>query len=365
MMRAWLSICSLAVAVMIVGCEKKGGGGGGGGGGEKPKVAVSIFPLWDVTRRIAGDRLDVVLVLPAGKSEHAYDPTPKEVMRLSGTKLGIAVGLQMDTWVEKIMDSAGKPRVVRLGEKVQTIPIDVEPIGEHEAHEEHEEHEEHGHDDHGHGKKDDHDDHGHDDHDDHDDDHGSGSGSGSGSSSGSGAGDGHHHAEVGAPDPHFWMDPDRMVGVVDVIVGELSAIDPEGAKVFAANGDAVKTALETIDAAIAARAKAWTKRTIVTFHGSMAYYAKRYDIRIAAVVEPVAGKEPTAAYIGDVIAAIKRGKAAALFSEPQLDKAPAETIAREAGIALGELDPVGGVAGRDSYELLLTWNTDQLEKVLK
>jgi hypothetical protein len=37
----------------------------------RPKVAVSIFPLYDVTRRIAGDRLDVVLVLPPGRSEHS------------------------------------------------------------------------------------------------------------------------------------------------------------------------------------------------------------------------------------------------------------------------------------------------------
>jgi ABC-type Zn2+ transport system substrate-binding protein/surface adhesin len=66
-----------------------------------------------------------------------------------------------------------------------------------------------------------------------------------------------------------------------------------------------------------------------------------------------------------VIGAIKRNKAAALFTEPQLDKGPGQTIAREAGIQLGELDPVGGVPGRDSYETLLTWNTDQLEKVLK
>ncbi|MBK7400596.1 MAG: hypothetical protein IPJ34_31190 [Myxococcales bacterium] len=39
-------------------------------------MAVSIFPLWDLARRIGGDALDVALVLPAGRTEHAYDPTP-------------------------------------------------------------------------------------------------------------------------------------------------------------------------------------------------------------------------------------------------------------------------------------------------
>lgn len=326
--------------VVALGCGNKRGAGGG-----KAKVAVSIFPLYDLTRRIAGDRLDVMLVLPPGKSEHGYDPTPKEIARLDGAKLGIAVGLDMDTWVENIIRSAGDTKVIRLGDKVKTLPIDVEPIGEEEAHEhegdKHDEHDEHG----------------------EHDEPAAGSAKPTGDEH---AGEEHHeHAEVGSPDPHFWLDPERMLGVVDVITAELTAIDPAGKDTFASNAETVKAAIRDVDSKISARSKTWTKRTIVTFHGSMLYFAKRYNIRIAAVVEPIAGKEPTASYILEVLNAIKHGKAAALFTEPQLDRAPGEIIAKEAGIPLGELDPVGGVAGRDTYETLLLWNADQLEKVLK
>ena len=331
-----LSVLVIASALALFGgCGKKAAGSG------KLKVAVSIFPIWDITRRIAGDRLEVLLVLPAGKSEHGYDPTPKEIARLDGAKLALAVGLDLDTWVENIMRTAGGgAKVVRVGDKVKTIPIDVEPIedGEHHAEGEH--------------------------HDDHDDDHKAGSGSAAKHDAKDEHHDEHEH-KLGAPDPHVWMDPERMVTIVDVIAAELIAIDPAGKDMFTKNADALKASLKTTDAAIAARAKTWSKHTIVTFHGSMSYFAKRYGIVIAAVVEPIAGKEPTATYLAEVIEAIKRNKAAALFTEPQLDKGPGQTIAREAGIQLGELDPVGGVPGRDSYEALLTWNTDQLEKVLK
>ena len=120
------------IAIALAACGKKAGSG-------KPRIAVSIFPLYDVTKRIAGDRFDVVLVLPPGKSEHGYDPTPKEIARLEGAKLGIAVGLDMDTWVENIMKNAGGvPKMLRVGDKVPTIPIDVEPI-EPEEHSEHHE----------------------------------------------------------------------------------------------------------------------------------------------------------------------------------------------------------------------------------
>src|SRR5206468_1008939 len=38
-----------------------------------PRVAASIFPLYDIARRVAGDRLKVDLVLPPGHTTHYYD----------------------------------------------------------------------------------------------------------------------------------------------------------------------------------------------------------------------------------------------------------------------------------------------------
>jgi zinc transport system substrate-binding protein len=328
----------IAIALSsLASCGKKAGSG-------KPKVAVSIFPLYDVTKRIAGDRFDVILVLPPGKSEHGYDPTPKEIARLDGAKLGIAVGLDMDTWVENIMKNAGGvPKMLRVGEKVPTMPINVEPI-------EPEEHAEHHGEEHG---------------DDHHDEGSAGSPHHEGS-----AGEAHedhdeHEHKLGAPDPHVWMDPQRMHKIVTAIEVELTAIDPDGKATFERNAAVLHPELDKLDLELLMRSEAWTKRTIVTFHGSMSYFAKRYGLVIAAVVEPLAGKEPTATYLAEVLNAIKANRAAALFTEPQLDKGPGQTIANEAKIPLGELDPVGGVAGRDGYEALLLWNADQLDKVLK
>ena len=289
-------------------------GKGANQGAGKPKIAVSIFPLYDLVRRIAGDRFDVMLVLPPGRSEHGYDPTPQEIARLEGAKVAFAIGLDMDTWVEAIVKGAGNAPIVHVGDWVKAMPIAVEPLGEAEAHA---------------GEAPDSDD------------------------------------KPGAPDPHVWMDPNRMASIAPKIEAELAKIDPDGKDEFLRNRTKLTTELDRLDTALQKRSAAWSKHTIVTFHGSMSYYAKRYGVVIAAVVEPLAGKEPTASYIATVVQAIERNHAAALFSEPQFDKAPAEVIAKEAGVPLGELDPVGGVPGRDSYEALLTWDTDQLEKVLK
>ena len=367
--RVWCVLwAALTVAVLASFVACKGNGGGGkGSAGDKPRVAVSIFPLFDVARRVAGDRLDVVLVLPAGRSEHSYDPTPGEMAKIAKARLGVSVGLEMDGWLEKIVKGAAGTEVpiVQLGPKASPRKMTAQEVGVEAAEEAAEEagekkepeakKEEHDHD---HGKtrkgpsreidtEDDKPkeeekkaDHGH------------------------GHGHGHAHAH-GAEDPHFWLDPVRMATSVDALVEAFSKLDPAGAEGFKARGEEVKKSLNALHASIDTRSKGWTKKTIVTFHGSMGYFADRYGLKIAAVIEPFPGKEPTPRYIKDVLGAIQRSQASALFSEPQLDKKPAQVIADQAKLPLFELDPVGGSAGVESYEKLLTHNADVLDKALK
>lgn len=274
-------------------------------------MVASIFPIWDVARRIAGDRVEVILALPPGRSAHGYDPSPRELARLAHSQLSLAVGLGLDPWIEQVLRAAGSgAKVVRVGEQVTTIPDAVPSIEDRE--------------------------------------HAPGG-----------------SRVAGSADPHVWMDPARMQTIVDVIASELSELDPDGQAAYARNARALRASLAALDARIAARARTWSRKTIVTLHGSMSYFAARYDLEVVAVVEPVAGMEPTAAHVAAVLDAIHRRHAAALFTEPQLASGPGHMIARDAGIPLGELDPVGGVGGRDSYEALLRWNADQLERLLR
>jgi ABC-type Zn uptake system ZnuABC Zn-binding protein ZnuA len=283
----------------------------------KPRVAVSIFPLYDLARRVAGDRLDVVLVLPPGRSEHSYDPTPKEMARVADAKLGISVGLQMDEWLEKIVKGAAgsSVKLVQLGPQVNPRKMTHDEVGDEAADEARPAGEEE-----------------------------------------------HHHGPL---DPHFWLDPVRTMQAVDLIVTAFTQLDPEGAAGYRQRGDAVKASIQSLHQSIEARVKTWTHKTLVTFHGSMGYYAERYGLTIAAVIEPFPGREPTAKYITEVLAAVKKTNTVALFSEPQLEKRPAQVIADQAHVKLFELDPVGGTTGVDSYEKLLQHNTDVLEQALR
>ncbi len=283
----------------------------------RTKVVVSIFPIYDLTRTVAGPDADVVLLLPPGKSEHHFDPTPKQVEDVASAKLGIMVGLGLDPWMEKILkDAAPKARALKVGERVPTLTVKDDMLGDEEAHA---------------GAKDD---------------------------------DDHDH-EKGATDPHCWLDPKRAQKMVDAIKEELAATDPPHAAGYRARAAELTTKLGELDAEIEKRAAAWSRRDFVTFHGSFGYFADRYHLQIVAVIEPFPGSTPTGKYIEAVRAVVEKKKVPGLFSEPQLDPRPAKILADELKVPLGVLDPVGGSPATDSYAKLLRFDADALEKVLK
>lgn len=337
---------------------------------DKPVVAASIFPLADIARRIAGDRVEVVCVLPPGRSEHDYEPSPREMARLGRTRLGLTVGLEMDAWAERVLRSAAGTDlpILQLAPRLDPLRTELSlQLEDHEAlaHEgDHGRPPRGGQDDHDHDRSHDHDhehghdgrraaehgqeDHGHADHD--DADH---------------PGEAHAGHRHGPLDPHFWLDPQRTRRAIDLIVDGLARLDPDGASHFWRRGAALSESLFELDERLAARMAALPRRDIVTFHASFGYFAARYGLRIVAVVEPLPGREPTARYLAEVLEVLRARRPAALFTEPQLDPRPARVLSQQSGIPVYELDPIGGGAGRESYEALLAWNAAVFERALR
>lgn len=301
---------------------------------ERTHVAVSIFPVYDLVRQVAGPDADVTLLLQPGRSEHSFDPTPKDIERVAQAKLGVMVGLGLDPWMEKLMkDAAPKARVLKVGDRVPTLTIKEDPIGEVEDHD----------DDHDHDKGEHKDDKAHDDH---DHDHG-------------------HEHEKGALDPHVWLDPQRAQLIVRAVAEELSRADSAHAIDYRKRAVEVDAKLAALDKETEDRLKALKTRKFVTFHGSFQYFAERYKLTILAVIEPFPGSQPTGEYVTKVLKVIKDKNVPALFSEPQLDPRPAKVLSDEAKIPLGVLDPVGGGPETDTYDKLIRFDVAQLEKHLK
>lgn len=67
-----------------------------------PSVAVTIFPIYDIARVIAGDVVDVTLLMPPGADPHSFEPTPDKVAVLADADAIYAVGHDIDNWLDMI-----------------------------------------------------------------------------------------------------------------------------------------------------------------------------------------------------------------------------------------------------------------------
>jgi zinc transport system substrate-binding protein len=333
----WALAAVLSLGLAACGSCKGSGGGDTGG---RLAVVASIFPVYDLVRTVAGPDADVMLMLQPGRNEHHFDPTPKEVEQVARARLGVMVGLGLDPWMEKLMkDAAPKARVLKVGDKVPTLKIQLEAVGDD------------------------------DDDDDHDKDHhhdkGKAKGKGDDKKAKDHDHDHDHDHEKGAVDPHVWLDPQRAKTMVLAIADELAAADAPHTAGYRERAAALAKSLTALDDDVAARMKALPKKQLITFHGSFGYFADRYGLQIVAVIEPAPGSTPTGDYITKVLKVVNDKKVPALFSEPQLDPRPAKVIADQAKLPLGVLDPVGGGPQTDGYEKMIRYDAAELEKYMK
>ena len=70
---------------------------------KKLNIVTTIFPEYDWTRVILGDRADDVnltMLLDNGTDLHSFQPAVKDIMKVSGCDLLIYVGGESDAWVE-------------------------------------------------------------------------------------------------------------------------------------------------------------------------------------------------------------------------------------------------------------------------
>lgn len=293
------------------------------------RVSATIFPLYDIVREVAGDDVGVDLILPPGASPHTFDPSPSAVREASDSAIIFAIGHTLDDWALDLRDQAGDGEVVIVDNGIQLKPFSVFEIDEHA-----DEHEDHDHDEH-----DDHYDHDEHDEDEHHEEH-----------------EGHSH---GAIDPHYWLSPTNAAIIANTVAMELAELDPT-------NKDDYMARASDFEAKVFAERDAWQERLanevrpVVTLHDAFAYYAEDMGFNIVASIEPFPGKEPTPRYLQELSEIIRRENVATIYLEPQLGTDSIVSLSRDLGVGLGQLDPLGGVDGRESYIDLLDFNGQQI-----
>ena len=250
----------LGASLLLSGCGPAGGSQGAFDASSeengKLKVAVTLFPYYDFVRQIAGDQVDLQMVIPAGMDSHSFEPTPADIRTIQHADVLISNGGTMEHWLEDTLGAldTSNMTIVTMMDYVDTVEEEIvegmEDAGHdhdhahshaaaddhdhsHETPEEHAAHAQEADDhDHSHETPEEHaahaqetDDHDHSDYVDHD-----------------------GHEEAIEYDEHIWTSPVNAMKLVDVIGETLAEADPAHAEVFRQGAADYKKELEEIDA---------------------------------------------------------------------------------------------------------------------
>lgn len=78
---------------------------------DKPQIYTSFYALYDFTKEIAGDNVDVYNLVPVGTEPHDWEPTVQDMVKINDGDVVFYNGLGMEGWVEKVQASIGNSGV--------------------------------------------------------------------------------------------------------------------------------------------------------------------------------------------------------------------------------------------------------------
>jgi ABC-type Zn uptake system ZnuABC Zn-binding protein ZnuA len=160
----------------------------------------------------------------------------------------------------------------------------------------------------------------------------------------------------GRVDPHYWLSAQNANAMARTVAAELARRAPSRRAEVERSLATYLARLDAADAEVRGMLADLPTRRIATFHDAFGYFATAYGLEVAAVFEPYAGLEPSAQFVVEFQRRIRASGVRVVFTEPQLSVDALRPIARDLGVTLAILDPLGGVPGREQYVDLLRFN---------
>lgn len=169
--------------------------------------------------------------------------------------------------------------------------------------------------------------------------------------------------------PHVWMSVTYSIAQVKAITAALCEADPAHKDAYRKNALDYCMKLEKLKKEMHEELDDLPHRDIVTFHEAFPYLAKEFKLNIVSVIEREPGTEPTPQELETTIAKVNTLPVKVLFTEPQYSPAAAETIAKETGAKIYQLDPVvtgeANLEAMDAYISAMKKNMNILKEALQ
>ena len=276
----------------------------------KPIVAVSTFSLYDITKHIAQETVEIVNILPFGVDAHSFEPTPKLMVALQKSKLVVYSGAGLEPWTEGFEFSS---KVIDMSKHVKLRELQSDEFDHHEHH------------------------------------------------------DGQcAHSKI---DPHYWLDIQNMIVATNVITQELIEIAPQNKNLYIGNAQKYMNSLRNLDEDYQDGLSSCRVSTIITNHNAFAYLSKKYNFNVEALSGFSPDSEASAKDITRLMKHIQEERVTTIFFESFVSDKLIKSIAKDTNVQVDVLQPLGNITADEAnanktYEDIMRENLTKLNKAL-
>jgi zinc transport system substrate-binding protein len=296
----------LAVGACSSGKPNASQPGRGGTKDRNPTIVASFYPLAFVTERLVGDVATIINLTPPGVEPHDLEVTPDQAGTIEDANLVVMMGQGLQPSVE----DAAKRRNAGVLSLLDALGVTESKAG---------------------GRTND------------------------------------TYAYEGSnseSDPHIWLDPQLMENAVAEIATALAKVFPDSIDDINARSTDLGAELSAIDSAYATGLAGCKGRVLISTHAAFGRLAKRYGLVQESIVGLSPEAEPTADRLAALADLVAKKQVKTIFTETLVSKKVAETLAREAGVAVAVLDPIESAPNHGDYLDAMVHNLEVLRSGL-
>lgn len=247
----------------------------------KTSVFVSILPQKGWVEALAGDWVDVEVMVPPGQSPAIYELSPQKMAQLNQAALYFSIGVPFEeTWLPRMKEAS--PKVLFVD---SVAGIERQPIANHLA-----------------------------------------------------AIPADRLPPPERRDRHVWLSPELLKPQLVNMRTALINLLPEKAELIEANYQAYLQKLETLQADMQAMLRPVAGHSFMVFHPAWGYLAEEFNLRQIPIERD--GKEPSPRQLTELVALGQRENVRVVFVQSQFNQSAARSIADALDAEILHLDPL-------------------------
>lgn len=259
------------------------------------KVVTSTSDLAYFARAIGADKVEVSSIASPDADLHYVEVRPSYMVKMRDADLVLRVGLELDSWIERIIDGSRNSKLKKVDCSKYVTPLEIPTFKADASY-----------------------------------------------------GDLHRYGN-----PHYWLSPANVEPITRAIAEGLTSVDPGNESVYEDNRAKLLAEINMELPAIKALAASLAGLEMITYHNSWPYFAEYFGIELPGFIEKFPGVAPSPSHMSDIIELIKKDHIKVIAMEPYFEKRVPQRIAESSGAKVITLYP--SIGGRNESENYLEW----------